>query len=264
MIKTLAGEALRYSRTLYTMALNDFRTRYAGSYLGIVWAFIQPMVTILVFWFVFEVGLRNTSVKGVPFLIWLVCGLVPWFFFSDAWVSASHSLLEYSYLVKKVVFRVSFLPFVKLLSSSFVHGVFLLILFILCLLFHIPLRFAMLQVFYYSIALACLAMALSLFTTSVLPFFRDLGQIITIVLQFGMWLTPIMWSDALLPPSLHWAIFVNPLNYIVDGYRGAVLRGEWFWQRPYQTLYFWSFVLVAGGFGAFVYRKLRPHFADVL
>ena len=66
---------------IFSLAKNDFKTKYAGSYLGIVWAFIQPIITILVYWFVFSVGLRSGAVQEYPFVLYLVSGIVPWFFF---------------------------------------------------------------------------------------------------------------------------------------------------------------------------------------
>ena len=102
-------------KLILNLAKNDFKTKYAGSYLGIVWAFIQPVVTVLVYWFVFEVGLRQTGNAEVPFVLWLIAGLVPWFFFSDALNGGTNSLLEYNYLVKKVVFKISVLPIVKII-----------------------------------------------------------------------------------------------------------------------------------------------------
>ena len=73
------------NRTLIgNLAKNDFKTRFAGSYLGVIWAFVQPIVTVVVYWFVFTVGLRQGRPSGHPFVLWLMAGLVPWFFFSEA------------------------------------------------------------------------------------------------------------------------------------------------------------------------------------
>ena len=119
-------------RLVAKLAKNDFKTRYAGSYLGIVWAFIQPVITILVYWFVFSVGFRSgTGDLGVPFVLYLVAGIVPWFFFQDALIGGTNSLLEYNYLVKKVVFNISVLPVVKIISAMFVHAFFVLFTIIL-------------------------------------------------------------------------------------------------------------------------------------
>ena len=123
-------------RLVAKLAKNDFKTRYAGSYLGIVWAFIQPVITILVYWFVFSVGFRSgTGDLGVPFVLYLVAGIVPWFFFQDALIGGTNSLLEYSYLVKKVVFKISILPIIKLVAATFIHAFFVGVLLIIAMMY---------------------------------------------------------------------------------------------------------------------------------
>lgn len=89
------------------LSKNDLKSRFAGSYLGVIWSFIQPVVTVLVYWFVFQVGFRssdvvNSSGETVPFILWFIAGLVPWFYYSDTWSMATNVLLEYSYLVKRL------------------------------------------------------------------------------------------------------------------------------------------------------------------
>ena len=77
------------ARLIARLSANDFKTKFAGSYLGIVWAFIQPVITILVYWFVFEKGFKPAAIHNaagdqVPYVLWLIAGMVPWFFFSEA------------------------------------------------------------------------------------------------------------------------------------------------------------------------------------
>ena len=87
-------------------AMDDFKTKYAGSVLGFFWAFIQPIITVVIYWFIFQVGFKNGDVDGYPFILWLVSGLLPWFFVSDSITNAIPCFGEYSYLVKKVNFSV--------------------------------------------------------------------------------------------------------------------------------------------------------------
>lgn len=248
----------------FSLAVNDFRRRHAGSYFGILWSFVQPMITIAVLWFVFEMGLRAQAVKGAPFLIWLVCGLVPWFYFSEALAGATNSLLEYNYLVKKIVFKVSLLPIVKILSAAFVHFIFLAILLALISSSQVGVYVSLLQIPYYIFATTCLITALAYITVAVTPFFRDLSQVVAIGLQFGMWLTPIMWDSTQLPVKYQFLVQLNPMRYVVEGYRDAVLDRGWFWDKPNESLYFWLLVLIIGAIGRSTFRRLRPHFADVL
>lgn len=116
-ITVLPSELYQNRRLIWKLAKNDFKTRFAGSYLGIVWAFVQPVVTILVYWIVFEKGLNAKAevlASGVaaPYVLWLTAGLVPWFYFSEALSNGTTALLEYNYLVKKVVFKISILPII--------------------------------------------------------------------------------------------------------------------------------------------------------
>ena len=150
---SLPSEVYRNRRLVWKLAKNDFRTRYAGSYLGIIWAFIQPIVTILVYVFVFSIGFRmGTADLGFPFVLYLVAGIVPWFFFQDALTGGTNALLEYNYLVKKVVFNISVLPIVKLISAMFVHGFFVLFTILLYLCYGRMPDWYYLQILYYSAA----------------------------------------------------------------------------------------------------------------
>ena len=92
----LPGEIYKNRKLVFSLAKNDFKTKYAGSYFGTVWAFIQPIVTICVYWFVFGLALRNGSDKGVPFVLWLIAGLVPWFFIQEGLTGGTNALLEYN------------------------------------------------------------------------------------------------------------------------------------------------------------------------
>ena len=250
---------------IWNLAKNDFKTKYAGSYLGIVWAFIQPIITILVYWFVFEFGLKSSSpIEGIPFILWFATGLIPWFFFSDALMYATNCLVEYSYLVKKVVFKISVLPIVKTISALFVHLVFIAFIIILyCLYGYYPSLY-IIQLPYYVFCTLLIVLALSYVTSSIVLFFKDLGQIINIFLQIGMWMTPIMWSYTIIPEKYQWIFKLNPMFYIVEGYRDTFINHIWFFDKIFQTTYFWIIAIIIFGLGAIIFKKLKPHFADVL
>lgn len=249
---------------LLDLAKNDFKTKFAGSYLGITWAFVQPIVTILVYWFVFQVGFRSGMVQDVPFVLWLTAGLVPWFFLNDALNSATASLLEYSYLVKKVVFKVEIIPLVRILSSFFVHIFFVGFMLLMFVINDIVPRIEWIQIIYYSVCLTALLIGISYLTSALVVFFRDLAQIIIIVLQIGMWVTPIMWQWSIMPKKVLFFLKLNPVYYIVEGYRNSLIYGKWFWNDTYMTIYFWIFTLICIILGTKIFAKLKIHFADVL
>lgn len=258
--KTLCSER----KLIWSLAKNDFKRKYAGSYFGIIWAFVQPVCTIMLFWFVFQVGLRSTAVGNAPFLLWLMCGLVPWFFFSEAWNTASFSLIEYSFLVKKVVFQINILPAVKIVSALFVHIFFVAFMLLVFMLYGYRPDIYWFQCIYYSLCLVILILSISYMCSAVMVFFKDLSQIMNIALQFGMWLTPIMWNIDIIPSGLRWIFKLNPMYYIVQGYRDSLIGGIPFYYNMKQTAYFWlvAGLLMLGGF--YIFGRLKPHFADVL
>ncbi len=249
---------------LYSLAKSDFKQRYLGSYLGILWAFIQPTFTVLIFWFVFQVGFKAQPVDNFPFILWLIAGMIPWFFFSDSLASATNSIIENNFLVKKVVFRVSIVPIIKLISAFIVHLFFVFFMFLMFIYYGYTPTLYWLQIFYYMFATIVLLLGLSWITSSVVIFFRDMGQLVAMVLQFGFWLTPIFWSISIIPEKYHFLIKLNPLFYIIEGYRNSLIYNRWFWQDLNLTIYFWVITGAIFMLGAFTFKRLRPHFADVL
>lgn len=264
----IPSELIKNRKLLMSLSKNDFKTKFAGSYLGIVWAFVQPIVTVFLYWFVFEKAFHaqpRADWKG-PYVLWLICGLVPWFYFSEVWASGTNALVEYSYLVKKVVFKVSLLPTVKVISGLFVHFFFMGFTIVMFIVYNIFPGFYALQLVYYLFCMIMLVLGLVYLNSAVVVFFRDLSQIINILMQAVMWMTPIMWDmDSLeMSPVIKEILKINPLFYVIQGYRDSLINKVWFWDRPTITLYYWIVIALIFMVGTTIFRKLRVHFADVL
>lgn len=268
-ITVLPVELWQNRRLIWKLSKNDFKTRYAGSYLGIVWAFVQPVVTILVYWFVFEKGFNAkaealASGMEVPYVLYLTAGLVPWFYFSEALSNGTNALLEYNYLVKKVVFKISILPIIKIISATFIHLFFAGFLLLLAAGYGYLPDLYTLQLVYYSFCMFVFVLGICYTSCAVIVFFRDLGQIINIFLQVGMWATPIMWKLSIIPEEFQIIFKFNPVYYIVNGYRSAILEKTWFWADFYSTMFFWIITVIIFGIGGLIFKRLKAHFADVL
>lgn len=147
------------------LAKNDFKKKFAGSYFGVIWAFIQPVITVLLYWFVFEFGLHQkvndlrTGIE-VPFVLWLMGGLVPGFYFQEALNGGTGVLDEYSYLVKKVVFQIDALPVVKLISALFTHAFFVVFMLVVFAVMGFYPDLYVLQIVYYSFCMVILTAGL--------------------------------------------------------------------------------------------------------
>ncbi|MDY0212992.1 MAG: ABC transporter permease [Desulfuromonadaceae bacterium] len=249
---------------LLQLTVRDFKSRYLGSYLGLLWAFINPVVTILIFWFVFQVGFKAAPVGDFPFILWLITGIIPWFFIAETFTGGTGAVVENSYLVKKIVFRVSMLPVVKLLSALVVHLFFVLVIFLVFAAYHIYPGLHALQVIYYGFSAIVLLLGLTWLTSSLMVFLKDVGQAVSTFIQFGFWLTPIFWSVEMVPEKYRVYLKLNPFFYITEGYRDSFVHKIWFWEHPVHTVYYWSITSVIFILGAVVFSRLRPHFADVL
>lgn len=274
-LSVIPKEIVENRKLIFNLAKNDFKTKFAGSYLGIIWAFVQPIITVLVYWFVFEkalnVGTQSTKEGiAVPYVLWLIAGLVPWFFFSEVLGAGTNVLLEYNYLVKKVVFKISTLPVVKAISSTFVHLFFIAFTLVLYSCYHYFPTLYTLQIIYYSICMILMVLGLIYATSAMVCFFKDLSQVISIVLQVGMWVTPIMWNlegmvlQGRVSAGVETLLKLNPMYYIVAGYRDSLINQVWFWEKPDLTIYYWLMTILLFVLGTTIFKKLQSHFADVL
>ncbi len=259
-------------KLIWNLAKNDVKKKFAGSYFGIVWAFIQPVITVLLYWFVFEFGLHQkasdlrTGIE-IPFVMWLMAGLVPWFYFQEAMNGGTGVLVEYSYLVKKVVFQIDTLPVVKMISALFTHLFFVAFAIVVFWIMGYPPDLYTLLVIYYSVCMIVLTTGIVYATSAVTVFFRDMKEVVAILLQIGMWVTPIMWNFEAMTQIPGWAaalLKLNPMYYVVSGYRNALIHKIGFWENWGLTAYFWIVTVAILLLGTSVFRRLRPHFADVL
>lgn len=256
-------------RLIRRLAVNDFKKRYAGSYMGVIWAFVQPVVTVIMYWIVFDLvfNTRQQMVAGgmdIPYVLFLTTGLAPWFFFSEALTSGTNSLIEYNYLVKKVVFKISILPLIKVIAALFVHLVFIVVMLIVALCYGVYPSVYLIQLPYYTACAFVLVLSLSYTTCAVQVFFRDLAHLISILLQLFMWATPVLWDVNMVPMEYRWIVKLNPVVYIVNGYRMSLYGGEWFFDHFFTSTYFWLVTAALFVFGSLVFKRTKVHFADVL
>jgi teichoic acid transport system permease protein len=207
----------------------------------------------------------SRSGGDVPFVLFLTAGLVPWFYFSEALNNGTNALLEYNYLVKKVVFKISILPIIKIIAATFIHVFFACVLLVIAAAYGYYPSIYTIQLVYYSFCLFVFVLAICYTTCAVVVFFKDLSQIINIGLQIGMWATPILWNiDSIQNQTVVKLLKLNPLVYVVNGYRSAIYEREWFFEDFFSTMYFWIVTVVLFGLGALVFKRLKVHFADVL
>jgi ABC-type polysaccharide/polyol phosphate export permease len=263
----LAGffrQAWSYRNMVYAMALRDFESRYVGTLGGTIWAVIQPLATIAIFYFVFAIGFRVQSPENTPFILWFVCGLMPWFMFNDTLIAIASSVSGSAHLVKKTVFPTEVLALIKVASGILPHLIFLLILIAMLFFFNVPFRIERILVIYYFICIIVILLGLGWLLSALQVFYRDIGQVLAILLNVWFWATPIVWPEQNIPESYRWILSYNPMHYIVTGYRNALIYTDVIWPSVAQTIFFWSFATVCILLGSYVFDRLKSEFADVI
>ncbi|MBE9215517.1 ABC transporter permease [Plectonema cf. radiosum LEGE 06105] len=255
---------------LRTLVRRDLDARYKGSVLGNLWSILNPLSQLLIYTYVFSVVLKiKLSLKGLPanenlsFGLWLFAGLLPWIAFSSGLVQSASSVIGQPNLVKKVVFPLSLLPLVPILSafieSSF--GLIILIFFVALSTGTLHTTLALLPLVW--IPQLLLTAGLGYLVAGLTVFLRDIPQTLNVILNIWFYATPIVYPITSIPDSWRaWILWLNPLAAIVEVYRDFVLVGEvkhWGELGVASTM---SIIVFAIGF--LVYRRVRPAFADVL
>ncbi|WP_027206051.1 ABC transporter permease [Butyrivibrio fibrisolvens] len=249
---------------VFDFAKDDIKTRYAGSRLGFLWAFIQPAVTIIMYWFVFQVGFGSKPVNGAPYIIWLASGLTAWFMVSDGISSSVSSLLEYKYLVKHVVFNIRIIPVIKVISVMFVQIFLILFMIVLCALMGYHPSLMTFQLLYYLLYAFVFVTAIAYFLSAAYVFFKDIAQLVGVALQLVFWFTPIVWNIEGMPLIVKIVSRFNPFFYIVRGYRDSFINQLPFWEYGFMNLFFWMIAIGFLIFSIAFFEKCMDHFADVI
>ncbi len=251
-------------KIIWELAKNDCKARFASSALGVVWAFMQPLLNVLVLWFVFQVGFRTVPVEGIPFIVWYIPAFLSWNFFQEAVSQSTNSLVEYSYLLKKVNFNTSIIPLIKIVSASIIHVFFIVFIIIINLLYKRPLTINFVQMLYYFICAFALSASLGWLLSALTIFIKDVANVVAVILQIGFWATPLFWDPTSMVPQVQFFLKFNPMYYVCMGYRESVIGNVHFWEHPWQTAGFWGLVIVVFFLGTYTFRKLKSQFVDVL
>lgn len=253
------------SYMIRSMVIRDIRSRYMGSYLGFFWSVIHPLTQLLLYYFLFSVVMKmrlGAEYGGTSFAIWLIAGLLPWMFFTEVVTRSPGAVLEQSSVIKKMVFPSEILPFVHLTAAMVNHFIGLTILFGFLIVLGYGLSIHVLFVFLYLFVIGIFALGISWLLSSLNVFLRDIGQVISVIINIWFFLTPITYPAHMIPPHVNVLLRLNPMMHAVDGYRMALLGKA---DMDIKGLAYLLLVGVASFvIGGLIFQKLKPAFADVL
>lgn len=252
--------------TMVALIVRDFKARYLSSYLGLPWAFIQPIMYVFVIWFAFTFGLRGGhSSTGVPFSAWLIVAMAPWLFISQTMSASCNAIHEYSYLIKKTAFNVNLIPVIKIFSGLIIHGVLIMAIIVMLMFsYGIYPNIYWIQIIYYQFAMIVLLTGIVWFISSVNVFIHDMAHVINILVTMMFWATPIIWPYSKLHGGFRYIALLNPFFYITEGYRYTFIEKVWFFEFVEMNVYFWGVTLLLFLIGTLTFNKLKKDFGDVL
>jgi lipopolysaccharide transport system permease protein len=255
---------LRYRGLIQALVARELKARYRGSVLGFVWSFVNPLLLLSIYSFVFTTIMRNDEPQTKPFAVFLFCGLLPWTWFSASLTEATSSLISGGNLIKKVLFPAEVLPVVSVLANMvhFVLGLMILVAFMI-LFRHYPdprgLPWFLVVVAVQLVFTLGLAFALSALTVH----FRDVRDLLTNVLTLWFFATPIIYPYFIPSVSRFLTLFrLNPFYHLAVSYQEILFFGQFGHARSLLLLGALSLVVFLGGY--WLFDRLRDSFAEAV
>ena len=251
----------RYKDLFWQLTFREIRARYKQSILGYFWAILVPLVNLLVLSVVFS-NLFRIPTGNTPYPIYLFVALVPWTFFTTSLSLATSSVLANGSLITKVSLPREILPITAITARIIDLILASLILLIFLIIYGVGLKLTLLYLPLIFLVQLMLMVGVSFFLSATNVFFRDIENVIGLLLMMWMYLTPIIYSPQLIPSHLQLLFYANPMTAIINAYREVVLFGT----APSWNLFTYSTLLSLIIFvsGYFYFKKRSKYFADVM
>lgn len=266
VIGEIIKDHITYMQQIFKLAKADLVKTYRGAALGWSWAIIKPAVTIFVYWFAFSVGLRmGGDVDGYPYFLWLISGLLPWFYMSEMITSGTDTIRKYSYLVTKMKFPVSTIPTFVSMSKFIVHLMLVVIVILIFIFMGYPPDIYLIQLPFYMLCMFLFFTIWSLFSSLLASMSKDFGNLVKSMVTAVFWLSGILWNpETIAIPWLKKLLMLNPVTFITTGFRNCFINHVWFFEQPKRLLYFVIIMAIMLVIAIWTYKRLRKEIPDVL
>ncbi|WNF37329.1 ABC transporter permease [Bacillaceae bacterium IKA-2] len=264
-------EQIKYFYLVRRLSLYEIKSKNKNNFLGMAWEIINPLIQITIYWFVFGYGIRERQpievAEGmyVPFLQWMLPGIIIWFFFYQSTIEASKSIYTRLKMLSKMKFPMSVIPNIVIFAKFYTHLIMVLVTFLILQFSGYSINIYYLQIVYFAFATFMFIYSLALITSTLATFVRDVQMFLQAVLRMLLYLSPILWTISTLPASIQIIMKINPLYYLIEGYRHAFLGLGWYFIDQWQyTLYFWIVTVALFLIGSILHIKFRKHFIDFI
>lgn len=264
-VMTILKENISHFGMTYRIAKYEDKASYQSHYLGMIWQYLNPAIQVGVYFLVFGMGLRASSAKaGVPYIVWMLVGIVPWFFMSSSILGTSRSIFSKIGIVSKMKFPISILPMVNIVSNFTAYLAMMAIVLISLFANHVPVTIYWWQFIYYFICMMALLFSLGILNSTISVLIRDYHVALQSLMRLLFYLSgPIIdITQGSFPPLLQKIFGLNPLAYVISGFRDTFIYNKWFFDAPVDMLYFWCFVALVLIIGSHLHMRFRSRFVD--
>jgi len=250
-----------YRELLYFLTWRDIKVRYKQTLLGVAWAVIQPLATMLLFTLFFG-KLAKVPSDGIPYPIFAYAGLLPWTFFSNAVTGSGNSLVGSSNLITKVYFPRMIIPGAAVTAGLVDFAIAFVILIALMVYYGVSLTVNLFALPLLVVLTALLALGVGMWLSALNVKYRDVRYALPFLIQLWMFASPIIYPASMMPQKWRWVLWLNPLSAIIEGYRAALLG---------RTAFPWSALALSGlitlavlVYSAYSFRRMERTFADIV
>lgn len=264
-ISSVSCEILESFPLIIRMARFDYKLENKDAYLGKLWSVLTPLIQIGTYWLVFGLGLRSgKDVDGFPYLIWMLCGLVPWFFINNGIVKGANAIYAKTSLITKMKFPVAAIPISKVLQEFLDFMMMLVITLTILFINGLFPDLYWLNAIYYFLYSVCFLIGMALVTSVMTMVARDSYKLLTSLMKLIFYLTPILWRMDQMPDIYQIVMEYNPIYYIVKGFRESILYHVHFWSHPDMMIVMWIINIVLYVTGCSLQSKFRMKFIDLM
>ena len=263
-LKYVLHENITNIYRIYTISKYEIRADIKDSKLGIFWNFAAPLIQVLTYWFVFGIVLDRPSMQGVPYIYWMLAGMVVWFYISPSITNGTKAIHAKMNIISKMQFPVSILPATVVLKELFNHLCLLTIVIPLIIFGGFLPSIHWLGLLYYMFCGFIFSLAISMVLSVLNMLARDTRKLILASMRLLLYLTPILWSLQDLPKQLVGLMSLNPIHYVVQGYRDCFFFQEGILFYSNEMLIFWSITLILLTIGCYLMYKFKYKFIDLM
>lgn len=252
----------RYRELFYILAWRDIAVQYKQTTMGVLWAVIRPLLTMIIFVVVFGKIAKLPS-EGVPYPVFVFAAMLPWTFFATAFANACNSLIGNSNLISKVYFPRLIIPASSIIVAAVDFMISFAILIVLMFWYSYYPNWYMLTLPFFLLLGFFAAFGSGLFIASLNVKYRDFKFIIPFVVQLGLYISPVAFSTTLVPQKFQLLYYMNPMVAVIDGFRWAISGGQTAFNLTELMVSVVAVTLLCI-FGAVYFRKTEKTFADVI